>query len=104
MKKNKKFVGTVKNWQLHHLTISKENIEKVYPGQGALPMVFTGTIVEDRTGRRAPNDHMRSSLIVSINKERTKIETLKSIYKMEAESEGKDIFPDLNDGVMKIFY
>lgn len=104
MKNNKKFGGTIKHWQIHHLSVSKETIDKAYPEQGGLPMVFTGSVVKDPTGRRAPNDHMRSSLITSINKKRTEIETLNSIYKMEAESEGKDLFGDLGDGVMAIFY
>jgi len=98
----KKVGGTIKNWQIHNLTITKEAIEKAYPGQNAQPMVFTGTVVNDPTGRWKPGHHMRSSLIVAINKERTEIETLKTIYTVT--DEGNDILPELGNGVLNIFY
>ena len=95
--------GTViKNWQIHNLTIDQKNIEEAYPGMKVKPMVFTGTVVEDPTGRWLPGYHMRSSLIVKINKKRTKIETINTIYTVQ--NEGKDLIPDLGNNVFKIFY
>ena len=101
--KNKVFRGVIKNWQLHHETIPQDLIDEVYPGVGATPVVFTGTVVEDPTGRRSPNDHTRSSLIVSIDEDKGIIETINSTYKIIGK-EGGDIFGDLGDKVLNIFY
>ena len=98
----KKDGGIIKNWQLHHLTFSKELIEKAYPGKNLHPMVFTGTIIADPTGRWHPGDHMRSSLIVSIDRKKGIIETLNTVY--EVRHEGGDIFPDIGDDILKISY
>jgi hypothetical protein len=98
----KKYGGRIKNWQVHQLTISQEAIDKLYPNQGAKPLVFTGTVVEDPTGRWQPGDHMRSSLIVKINKGRTKIETLNTKYNVT--DEDNNILPELGNGALKIFY
>ena len=98
----KKDGGTIKNWQLHHLSFTKEQIEKAYPGKNAKPIVFTGTVVDDSTGGWVPEHHMRSSLIVSIDRKKGIIETINTVYKVK--NEGNDIFPDIGDEILKIFY
>ena len=95
--------GTIKNWQLHHLSFTQKQLDDVYPNTGVKPIVFTGTIVKDPSHRRKPGDHMKSSLVVKINKKNKTIETLNSVYKY-IDSEGGDVFPDLGDAVMDIFY
>lgn len=98
----KEFGGIVRNWQLHHLSFSGKQIESVYPGENAQAIVFTGTIVSDPSGKRRPGDHMRSSLIVSVDREKGEIETLNKRYKVQ--DEGNDISGDLGDYVMNIIY
>lgn len=98
----KKDGGIIKNWQVHNLSYSKEQMEKLYPGKNAKPMVFTGTVVEDPVGRWLPGYHMRSSCIISIDREKGIIETVKTIYKVQ--NEGNDIIPDMGNGVLEIFY
>ena len=95
--------GTLINWQLHHLSTPQELIDEVYPGVNAKPLLFTGTITKDPSGKRRPNDHMRSSLIVKIDMEKMVIETINSYYKIVGE-EGGDIFSDLGDTAMTIYY
>jgi hypothetical protein len=97
----KKYGGVVTNWQIHKLTISQEKIDEVYPGLNALPMVFTGTVVRDNP-KLQDGWHMRSSLIVKIDRERGQIETLNTIY--DVEHEGDDILEDMGDKIMGIFY
>jgi hypothetical protein len=106
---DKKDGGLIKSWQLHHLTIpgGKEN-EVLFlehfptamfdPG----PVMFTGTVVHDAAHRFQPGDHMRSTYIVSLDRERGVIETQNTIYKVI--DEGDDVFPDLGNGVLNIFY
>ena len=48
--KNKKFGGTIKNWQIHTLSLKQEDIDKLYPNEGLQPLVMTGTVVEDKLG------------------------------------------------------
>ena len=104
----KKKGGTIRNWQLHHLSkLSKKN-SKIFlqyfpnalldPG----PIMFTGTVEECLTGRWKKGYHMRSSYIISINRKKGIIETMNTIYKVI--DEGGDTFPDLGEGVLGIFY
>jgi len=113
--KMKRDGGTIDHWQIHNLSHTQETIDGVYPGENLKPMVFTGTNVsENGVGKWMAGDHMRSSLIVNIDRENGTIETRNTIYKVLTEggdetSEnmakllGKDS-PDLGDGVMGIFY
>jgi len=106
----KKNGGTIKNWQIHTLTYSKKDMEqlkKMYPTALTKPnpMVFTGTVVEDKAGRWKPGDHMRSSLICKITKTGKNtglIETQNTIYKVI--NEGGDIFPNIGNDALNIFY
>jgi hypothetical protein len=102
--------GTIKNWQIHKMSsfpgnMSKEKYLEFYPDTllAPYPLMFTGTIVEEPTGRIVGN-HMRSSVIVRIDRESGEIETLNSVYKMELTSEFGDIFDDLGNDVLNVFY
>jgi len=109
----KKGVIVVDNWQIHTLSTKQEIIDKVYSGENATPQVFTGTVVEDPTGKYRIGNHMRSSLIVKYDKEKGTIETLNTRYKVLTEGDsvteslgsltGKDS-KDIGDAVMGIFY
>lgn len=101
--KNKKFGGTIKDWQIHTLSLKQEDIDKLYPNEGLQPLIMTGTVVEDKLGRWAPGHHMRSSLIKKIDRQKGEIETRNTIYKLEGK-EGTDIFPDIGNAVLSIFY
>lgn len=104
MKKNG---GKIKNWQLHSITVLKEQEErflKFFPNVIMPPILFTGTIVDDPTGRWMPGFHMRSTYIVSFDREKGVIETLNTTYKLDMKTEGKDVMPDLGNNVLKIFY
>jgi hypothetical protein len=101
--KNKKANKTIKNWQIHTLSFTQEDINKVYPGENLQPLIVTGTVVEDKSGKFKPGYHMRSSLIKKIDREKKEIETKNTVYKLEGK-EGTDIFPNLEDAVLNIFY
>lgn len=106
----KKYGGKIGSWQLHHLTIEegqRESFNKMYPHleeNKIEPMMFSGTVVEDATGRWEVGWHMRSSMIVKIDREKGVIETLNTIYDVDMETENQDTFPDLGNGVLGIFY
>lgn len=104
--KKKKDGGIIKDWQLHHLTCTQEEIDAVYPDKNGKPLMFSGTVVDDPTGRWSPGYHMRSSFIVRVTKNADgshTIETLNTIYKVIGE-EGTDIIPDMGNNITKIFY
>lgn len=99
----KKDGGTIKNWQTHKLTFTKKQIESSYPGSHAKPIMFTGTVVKDPTGRWKPGHHMRSSLVVSLNRKTGICETINTMYKLIGK-EGGDIFPDLGNKILDVYY
>ena len=97
----------IRNWQLHHLTPPtkyKKLLRKRYPDilLDPGPIVFTGTVVNDPIGRWQKGFHMRSSLITSIDRKKGIIKTQNTIYNVI--NEGGDIFSDIGDDVLKIFY
>lgn len=99
----KKDGGTITNWQVHNLSFTQAQIDKVYPNTGAMPKVMTGTVVNDPSGRWPAGYHMRSSLLTRINRKKGIVETLNTKYKVTG-TEGADIFKDLGDDVMNIIY
>ena len=111
-KKKKRDGGVIRGWQLHNLTFTKERMaeaEKLY-GQKVLPLIFTGTVKIDHSGRFKPGNHMRSSLIVRMDKVLGKlsdgiylVETLNTLYVLEGPGDS-DVLPDLGNGVLSIFY
>ncbi len=44
----KEFGGVVRNWQLHHLSFSKNQIENVYPGKNLQAIVTILQEIEKR--------------------------------------------------------
>ncbi len=97
------YKAIIKNWQIHHLDFPQDQVDKSFPElKGKKPTVFTGTVVDCPSGQWQPGDHMRSTVILKIDRDLGVIKTLNSLYKMGVE--GDDIFPDLGNGVLKIFY
>jgi len=99
----------INNWQLHHLnklTKEEEEIFIKYFGQKMLldpgPLVFTGTVEKDPTGKWEKGFHMKSSFIISIDRKKGLIQTLNTLYKVK--QEGGDVIPDLGNKVLDIFY
>lgn len=99
----KKSGGTIKNWQIHTLSLTEEQLNKMYPGEKTKPMIISGTVVEDPLGRWQSGYHMRTSLVVNLDRKANKVETLNTIYKLEG-IEGNDVIPDLGDNIVNIFY
>ncbi len=101
----KKDGGTIRNWQLH--TLSKEEdvlktAKELNPGFNMdVVAMFSGTVKEDPTGRWLPGHHMRSSIIIELDRETGRCETQNTIYHLE--EEGGDL-PDLGAGILNIFY
>jgi len=106
---NNKNYKIIKNWQLHHLdklTKMEEDIFETHFKQKMLldpgPVIFTGTVVKDPTGKWKSGFHMKSSFIVSIDRKKGFIQTLNTLYKIK--QEGGDVIPDLGNKVLDIFY
>lgn len=78
----KKFGGTLTNWTIHNLTIPDEALVE-FEKKGVLPQLMTAEVVDDPLGRWTPGWQMKSSLIVSIDREKGIIETLNTIYKVD---------------------
>lgn len=103
----KKDGGIIKNWQLHHITLTENEAKlfiKHFPNAIMHPVLFTGTVVDDPTGRWQPGFHMRSTYIVSFDRKTGIVETLNTIYKLDMKTEGMDGISDLGRDVLKIFY
>ena len=110
----KKQGGTIDNWQLHTLSLSKADIDNAYPNSNATAQVFTGTVVKSDLSKYQVGFHMRSSLIVKVDRENGIIETMNTSYKVLNEGNDKvtlnmgAVFgvdsPDIGDHVMGIFY
>lgn len=103
---NKIFRGTITHWQLHHLSVSKERLDQATEQQGGekvLPLIITGTVKEDPSGRMESGWHMRTSLLTFIDEEAGYCETRSSVYRLEG-GNGSDVMPDLGDQVLSLFY
>jgi hypothetical protein len=88
---------TVKNWQIHNLT---DRWAKQFPE--GINKILTGTVVDDPTGQWEVGFHMRSSMIVKI--EKGLVETLNTLYSLEGEEGDKYLGGDIGDAVVGIFY
>lgn len=102
----KVFRGTLTNWQLHHLSISQQELDETADLHGMarmLPLIVTGTVKEDPSGRMPMGFHIRTSALTFINEDEGYCETKSSVYRLEGEN-GNDVIPDLGDGVFHIFY
>lgn len=105
----KKDGGKISHWQIHNLTLDEGMLEQLKAAKPDVilepnPMMITGSIVEDPTGRWEPGFHFRSTLICNIDRENHTIESENTIYHYDPETEGQDTFKDLGNGVLKIFY
>lgn len=104
MKKNG---GTIKNWQMHTISVHLDVLLKARELNPDFNMervsVFTGTVVSDPTGRWEEGYHMRSSLILQFDEASGRVETQNTIYILEGEG-GGDIIGDIGRDVMRIFY
>ena len=58
--KLKKDGGTIRDWQVHNLSFTKEQIESMYPGESLTPQIVQGTVVHDPQGRWQPGYHISS--------------------------------------------
>ncbi len=105
-KQQKTFRGTLDGWQLHHLSISQEKLDQLAKERGEekmLPLIVTGTVKEDPSGRMEVGWHMRTSPLTFLDEEAGYCETRTSVYRMLG-GNGSDVMPDLGDGVLSIFY
>ena len=105
----KKDGGKISHWQIHNITLTENQIDifkQHFPDacMDPNPMIVTGTVVDDPTGRWGAGNHFRSSYVVKIDREKNIIETLKTIYEFDPETEGQDVMGDLGNGVLQIFY
>ena len=105
----KKKGGTIKNWQTHTLSDDPEQVSKakeLYPEltEDKL-MVFTGIVVNDPLARWNAGDHMRSSVIMTLDRENGTVETANTVYTLEGEEGGDPFFDgDIGRAAMSIFY
>ncbi len=105
-KVEKIFRGTITAWQLHHLSISQEQLDELSASlmqEKMLPLIITGTVLNDPSGRMVPGWHMRTSPLTILNEDKGYCESRNSIYRLDGEN-GHDVMPDLRDGVLSIFY
>jgi hypothetical protein len=98
---SKVFRGTIKDWTVHNLSVAEKQIHSKY-GEGK-PMIITGTVFGDPTGRRRDGDHVRTSIVVKLDRDNKSLETLNSIYNLSGK-EGSDVVPPLGDAVLALFY
>lgn len=79
----KKQGGTIKNWEVHELNFTKDMIESVYPGEHLTNEIISGEVVDDPTGRWASGFHMKTSLLVSIDRKNGTAESRNTYYKLQ---------------------
>lgn len=73
--------GALENWCIHIIQFSDKTLatlQQVYPG--ALPIVVTGSVVEDRAGRFDSGCPMRSSWVMHADPNSNVIQTQNSTY------------------------
>jgi hypothetical protein len=102
MNTNKKFGGTIKNWTLNKLSVTPEQLKVERPDVKINEaLILSGYVVEDPLGRWQPGWHMKSSLVVDIDRENGTIETSNTIYHVEGE---EDTEANMGDLITKVFY
>ncbi len=97
----------IKNYQIHNITVPKAGIEmfkEMFPSVIYPPMILTGTVKEDVSGRWQIGNHMRSTYITVLDRQNNIIETMNSIYEINPEEEGKDVVPQMGNDVLNLFY
>lgn len=99
----KKYGGKIHKWQLHTLNYSKNSLKMLktaYPDAitKPSPIIFTGILKKDATGRWCDGSHIKSSLIVKIDRELNKIETCNTVYDFDPKTENQDLYVDKDMG------
>lgn len=107
----KKYGGKLGGWQIHKLKYTDSQLRALkllYPDAitDPAPMVITGIVKEDPTGRWGDGSHFRSSLIVKLDRVENRIETCNTFYDFDPEDEGKDPYlnKDIGNLAINIFY
>ena len=103
---DKKDGGVLTGWQLHNVSDDVERVNQRYDIHIKTDKVYilTGTVKEDPTGRWLPGYHMRSSVVIDIDRETGIVETKNTIYKVEGE-EGEHVLPgNMGPAVLGLFY
>ena len=78
--------GTLENWCIHIIQFSDKalaTLKQVYPG--AIPMVVTGSVVEDRSGRFDSGSPLRTSWVMYADPNTKVIQTQNSVYMLLGE-------------------
>lgn len=100
----KKVGGVIRNWQMHIITDEPRGLviaKEKYPDFDMdVVAVFTGTVKESEL--RTVGHHMRSSVILKLNRETGECETANTLYTLV--DEGGDCLPNMGPAVMGIFY
>jgi hypothetical protein len=103
--------GIIKNWQIHTLSISKDKLNELMPGDDFEPLILTGTVEKDFKGRWEKGYHMRSSIVKHFDKKNKIVQTKNSLYKLKGKQGDNIIFDpadpdkkDLGDFVLSIYY
>jgi hypothetical protein len=102
----KKDGGTITRWQMHTLSTPIDKAQEIQPELKTDKVyVMSGTVAEDPTGRWPIGYHMRSSMVVDVDKKRGIVETLNTIYHIEGK-QGDPTFgnKDIGDMILNIFY
>ena len=93
----------IKNWQQHSLDLPNDLVRAHFPDcKLDQPLVFTGTVISDESGRYEPGWKCRSSLAINYDRENGIVETRNSIYILKGHAGGP--LPDLRTDVLKITY
>lgn len=99
-----KYDKRIKNWQRHNLIGLDEKLKEAFPTKDTMPMIITGTIVEDRTGKFPKGFHTRTSLVTDIDLENGNFKTMNSVYILEGEEGDDMVGGDLGNAVIHISY
>lgn len=101
----KKDGGILTGWQFHTMTDDMEAARRIRPDLDFTTdkiYKMSATVVKDNLGRWNPGDHMRSSLVVSIDMENMIVETENTLYHLEGEP--GDVLPDIGAAINNIYY
>lgn len=109
----KTYRGKLINWQVHHLDFDIKDVVSLYPEMEGKTkdelIVITGSVYGDTSGKYQDGDHYRSSLVMTLDRDNGKMETLNSV--LDLGEEGSDVVcnpitgeKDMGNDVLKIFY
>lgn len=96
---------TISHWQLHNLSIKPEALAEY--GQHTeedTVMIISGNVVDDPTGKWRPGFHMRSTIIIKLDREAGVAETQNTFYKLVDPEGDTTLGGDWGDGILSVFY